>query len=343
VDAYDPGARQWYNFDQVVITVMATPRHFRSTGTRPPATSATHTGCAGPAPTTPANVIQAYYRAVNRGAYACARSYLAPVAPDVYNVLFGPISGMAGRVTIVRLTPARYRIRTGRATYTCVGAQLLAHQRDHSAAAYGGWYLAQVSGRGGWHLVVQGTQMAPGGVLYIPTRALCAAGIPSSQSGVVRPSARGGTQSPAQAPAFVAAGQVRRGRIYDRNGVLLAGTVVNARGIFKRTYRDPSLVQTIGYDSDLYGKSGIEAAYDSYLAGRSSGSGWAELFNRSLQRPIVGDDVRLTIDERLQQAVASALPDWPSAAVVADPRSGEILALVSKPYYDPNQSRRASG
>jgi peptidoglycan glycosyltransferase len=130
---------------------------------------------------------------------------------------------------------------------------------------------------------------------------------------------------------------VRRGRIYDRNGVLLAGTVPNAGGIFKRTYRDPSLAQTIGYDSDLYGKSGIEAAYDSYLTGRSSGSGWAALVNRSLQRPIVGDDVRLTIDERLQQAVASALPDWPSAAVVADPRSGEILALVSKPYYDPNQ------
>jgi hypothetical protein len=27
VDAYDPGTRQWYNFDQVVITVSATPRH----------------------------------------------------------------------------------------------------------------------------------------------------------------------------------------------------------------------------------------------------------------------------------------------------------------------------
>jgi hypothetical protein len=126
--------------------------------------------------------------------------------------------------------------------------------------------------------------MAPGGVLYTPSRAICARGIPSPRSGVVRPIARGGTQSPAQAPTFVTAGQVRRGRIYDRHGVLLASTVANARGIFTRTYRDPSLAQTIGYASDLYGKSGIEAAYHAYLAGRSSGSGWPELVNRSLQR-----------------------------------------------------------
>jgi peptidoglycan glycosyltransferase len=51
----------------------------------------------------------------------------------------------------------------------------------------------------------------------------------------------------------------------------------------------------------------------------------------------VGDDVTLTIDDRLQQKVAALLPDQPSSAIVADPHTGEILAMVSKPGFDANQ------
>jgi peptidoglycan glycosyltransferase len=132
------------------------------------------------------------------------------------------------------------------------------------------------------------------------------------------------------------AAQVRRGRIYDRNGVLLAGRWIDANGFVHRTYVDSSLAQVIGYDSDIYGKTGIEASYDSYLSGKSPGTDWTEVINRWLHRPVTGDDVMLTIDERIQRAVAAALPNTPSAAVVADPRTGEILAMVSKPYFDPN-------
>lgn len=134
----------------------------------------------------------------------------------------------------------------------------------------------------------------------------------------------------------ISAARVRRGRIFDRDGVLLAGRVVNAQGFVHRTYTDPSLAQTIGYDSDIYGKTGIEAAYDQYLTGQTTGTDWTQTLNSWLHRPVTGDDVTLTIDERLQQVAAAALPDTPSAAVVADPRTGEILAIVSKPYYDVN-------
>lgn len=140
--------------------------------------------------------------------------------------------------------------------------------------------------------------------------------------------------------------RVLRGRIYDRNGVLLVGRHVNSDGYVQSIYKDPSLAQTVGYHSiaESYGNSGLQAALNPYLSG-ASGTSWTQTYNSWLHRPVTGDDVYLTIDERVQQAAVNAIAGvlaqqglpatTPAAAVAMDPRNGQILATVSEPYFDP--------
>jgi penicillin-binding protein A len=130
---------------------------------------------------------------------------------------------------------------------------------------------------------------------------------------------------------------IQRGRILDRNGVVLADRTQQAGGVVGRTYADPSLSQVLGYSSIRLGKTGIESTFDDYLSGREVGTSWQEQINQWEHKPIVGNDVTLTIDEQLQHQVAAILPNTPSSAIVADPRTGEILAMVSKPEYDANR------
>lgn len=142
--------------------------------------------------------------------------------------------------------------------------------------------------------------------------------------------------SPQNERLTAAAERVLRGRIYDRNGVLLAGRTRDQNGIVHRFYTDPSLSHVIGYDSLRYGKSELESAYDNYLSGQVVGTSWTTFLNQIEHKPVIGNDVTLTIDDTLQRQVDSVLPSSPSSAIVADPRNGEILAMVSHPNFDAN-------
>ena len=139
---------------------------------------------------------------------------------------------------------------------------------------------------------------------------------------------------------FDIAHHVLRGKIFDRNGVLLVGRYTQANGYTYPYFTDPSLAQTIGYDSDQFGKSGLEASLDNYLSGTSTGTDWSQTFNSWIHQPVKGDNVYLTIDERIQQAVNNAvtsITSQPAAVVVSDPRTGEILAIYSSPYFSPGR------
>ncbi|TFH71482.1 penicillin-binding protein 2 [Gammaproteobacteria bacterium LSUCC0112] len=90
------------------------------------------------------------------------------------------------------------------------------------------------------------------------------------------------------------------------------------------------------------GKTGIEKTYEDYLHG-SVGFETVEKNNRGrvtrvLGRtdPIPGMDVQLHIDVALQRAAEAALGDRRGAIVAIEPSTGGILAMVSKPGYDPN-------
>jgi penicillin-binding protein 2 len=101
-----------------------------------------------------------------------------------------------------------------------------------------------------------------------------------------------------------------------------------------------------GYkQGDMIGKAGIERQYDELLRGRE---GWetrtVDVRGRRIsgrgettrQAPEMGKNLVLTIDRRIQTLVENALGNRIGAAVVMRPASGEILAMVSYPWFDPN-------
>jgi penicillin-binding protein 2 len=100
-----------------------------------------------------------------------------------------------------------------------------------------------------------------------------------------------------------------------------------------------------GYKSgDIIGKGGIESVYDKILRGvdgkrrvmvDSKGRFVAEL---ERVEPIKGQDIITTIDLDIQRAAEDQFEEKHAtgAAIALDPRSGEILAMVSVPSYDPN-------
>lgn len=100
--------------------------------------------------------------------------------------------------------------------------------------------------------------------------------------------------------------------------------------------------QKYGYRiKDYVGKDGIEKTFDAYLRGQSGGM-QIEVNNLgqmvrtlSFKEPLNGKDVTLTIDARLQAYIAGLLGNRKGATVVIDPRTGELLALVSSPGYEP--------
>lgn len=122
-----------------------------------------------------------------------------------------------------------------------------------------------------------------------------------------------------------------RGRILDRNGNVLVQSLPDGR----RYLHDASLAHVTGYLDPRYGSQGIELAYDAALAGRAT-SGWSGAVRTELLRePSPGADVRLTIDPAVQAASRAALGSRKGAVVALDPRTGDVLALVSVPTFDP--------
>jgi penicillin-binding protein 2 len=94
---------------------------------------------------------------------------------------------------------------------------------------------------------------------------------------------------------------------------------------------------------DVIGKFGIERQYNDTLMGED-GQQRVEVDNRGQvrraeqEKPVVaGKDLTLTIDLDLQSVAELAMEGKNGAVVALDPRSGEILAMVSRPTFDPNK------
>ena len=126
-----------------------------------------------------------------------------------------------------------------------------------------------------------------------------------------------------------------RGRILDRTGQVLAETVSTPQG-YRRHYADPSLVHVIGFHSNRFGDTNLESVFDAELRGQHSVSLSDRLAQMIFHRQPSTDDLVLTVDQRIQAAAVQALGNAAGSIVALDPHSGEVLALVSKPFFDPN-------
>ena len=128
--------------------------------------------------------------------------------------------------------------------------------------------------------------------------------------------------------------RVERGRVLDRNGEVLVENEVLPDGTRHRVYREPSLAQVVGYHSQKYGDTGMEAVAGAVLVGRTGAAVLRGMALDLLHLPRQGGDVRLTIDLNAQRAAAKAMGAFDGAMVAIDPRTGDILAMISKPYFD---------
>ena len=140
---------------------------------------------------------------------------------------------------------------------------------------------------------------------------------------------------------FNPAHAIRRGAILDRRGAPIA-TSPKDGGTRRREYPlGPAGAHVVGYADLRFGLSGLEEALNSRLT-RSvieDKEDLASLGNQIFRGdvPDLGEDLRVTIDARLQLLLYEKLADQRGAAVVLDPRDGSILAMVSTPSFDPNQ------
>ncbi|MEG0128583.1 peptidoglycan D,D-transpeptidase FtsI family protein [Clostridium sp.] len=135
--------------------------------------------------------------------------------------------------------------------------------------------------------------------------------------------------------------EILRGSILDSSGKLIASSERDEDGKQKRTYKNGELYSHIvGYNSYVYGKTGIENTFNEVLQGKSGGHDIFGSIFRSLKESMSkeekrGNDVVLTIDSSLQKSAVSALEGKKGAIVALDPKTGEILTSVSAPTYDP--------
>ncbi|MBW2699497.1 MAG: penicillin-binding protein 2 [Deltaproteobacteria bacterium] len=117
--------------------------------------------------------------------------------------------------------------------------------------------------------------------------------------------------------------------------------------------KDLERLKDQGYrQGDVIGKVGVEHAWESQLRGRhglvqvvvnARGQRMPEAQTRDvlggdpvLEKAVAGNNIFLSIDARLQELAEERFPGREGAAVAVDPKTGFILALVSKPGFDPN-------
>ena len=127
---------------------------------------------------------------------------------------------------------------------------------------------------------------------------------------------------------------VIRGDLLTSDGKIIATTIVEEDGEEVRNYPYGNLYAHVGGYLEN-GKSGLELYANYYLL-----SSHSNIFDRIAQtlssEKYQGDQVITTIDSRLQQACYDALGNSKGAIVVLEPDTGKILAMVSKPDYNPN-------
>lgn len=124
-----------------------------------------------------------------------------------------------------------------------------------------------------------------------------------------------------------------RGKILSRDGDMLAYTDVSGESETRVYPYGKEFAHIVGYSTN--GKAGIEALANYYLINTSIDlSEKVKLDTSGSKYP--GDTVTTTLDVNLQEVAYNALASRKGAIIVSDPKTGEILAMVSKPDFDPN-------
>ena len=129
-------------------------------------------------------------------------------------------------------------------------------------------------------------------------------------------------------------------RLYPKDG--LAAHLIGYVGEVSETQLDSAEFARYS-QGDVIGQTGIERQYNDILMG-VDGQRRVVVDNRGRERQVIGmkeatpgRNLQLTIDLDLQVVADLAMENHKGAVVALDPRTGEVLAMVSRPAYDPNK------
>lgn len=128
---------------------------------------------------------------------------------------------------------------------------------------------------------------------------------------------------------------IQRGSIFDRSGRVLAETKIPG-GPRIYTY-GPVTAPVLGYVSRIYGRAGLEQSRNSELLGFYE-TRWNRIFGGPAKpRTNRGYDLYLTLDAGLTEVAYRLLGDRRGAVVAMEPATGRVLAMVSRPAFDPGR------
>ena len=145
--------------------------------------------------------------------------------------------------------------------------------------------------------------------------------------------------NPANKRLLIQEYDVQRGQILGADGRTVIATSEETEGALKylRRYPEgPLYAHLSGYYSFVFGRAELEQTYNDELSGRAPEVALQTFVDEVLGRDRRGASLVLTIDPHLQQTAASGLGDRPGAVAAINPQTGEVLALVANPSFDPN-------
>lgn len=129
-----------------------------------------------------------------------------------------------------------------------------------------------------------------------------------------------------------------RGAILVGNTAIARSVPVNTRFKYQREYPGGALYAPVtGFYSYAYGRSGLEQSFNQQLAGTDNSLFIQNLIDKALGKTPAGASIETTLNAKAQRAAAEALGDNRGAIVAMNYKTGEILAIVTSPTYDPSQ------
>ncbi|MFE6996378.1 penicillin-binding transpeptidase domain-containing protein [Microbacterium sp. NPDC057659] len=132
--------------------------------------------------------------------------------------------------------------------------------------------------------------------------------------------------------------QIQRGAIIAGGTAIASSTPADDKYQYQRVYKDaPMWAPVTGYFNPALGSAtGIEKALNAELSGTGSSAFFAEIERIFSGQPQQGLSVELSLDPKVQKAAWDAMGDLQGAVVAIEPKTGRVLAMVSKPSFDTN-------
>jgi penicillin-binding protein A len=133
--------------------------------------------------------------------------------------------------------------------------------------------------------------------------------------------------------------KVLRGNIFDRdNNVIVKGEKTGEFTQTREYVGGVPFAHVVGYYDEVYGMSGIEKKFDKELSGKTVNGikDVLSFIDFSKDEPKGGNNVVTTLNSNLQKKAYELLGNKRGSIVALDPKTGEVLAMVSKPGFNPN-------